>query len=141
MSPLQLRQQAAEAEREGDQWQRWANEAEHPKDGHVYRSKEDGSYWSFVGRWKHPSHRPYHVGWNGEYAIVQANGNFKNELQFVLLAEWDDRFELAWEPLKVCQFCGFSRMRPCLTRQTCANLTDYRLEPDEPDEDPAEASA
>ena len=111
-----------------------AGEDEHPKEGHVYYLKEDRSPWSFVGRWKHPKHQPYHANWNGEYAIVQAYGNFKNELRFILLAEWDDKFELAWEPMRVCQFCGFTRMRPCLKRQTCANLTDYRLEPDEPSE-------
>lgn len=109
-----------------------ALEREHPKLGHVYRSREDGTPWSFVGLWKHPSNRDYHVNWTGEYAIVQVYGNFKNELRFIDLAKWDDLFVVAWEPLKVCKFCGFSRMRPCLTRQTCASLTDCRLEPDEP---------
>jgi hypothetical protein len=105
--------------------------SEHPKDGHVYKSREDGVHWSFVARWKHPSHRDYHVNWSGEYAIIQVYGNFKNELRFVSLAQWDQLFELAWEPATVCKFCGFTRMKPCLVRQTCANLTDYRLEPDD----------
>ncbi len=109
--------------------------AEHPLPGHVYYGRADRSTWSFVGLWKHPEHRAYHVNWSGEYAIVQAYGNFKTELRFIDLSKWGELFEVAWEPLTVCKFCGFSRMRPCLTRQTCANLTDYRLEPDEPEAD------
>ncbi len=111
-----------------------AERTEQPLAGHVYRQRSDGTVWSFVARWKHPSHQPYHKGWDGEYAIVQEYGNFSNQPRLVLLADWDDQFELAWDPVKVCQFCGFTRMRPCLERQTCANLTDYRLEPEEPGE-------
>jgi len=113
-------------------------DAKHPLPGHVYYSREDRSAWSFVGLWQHPSHRDYHVNWSGQYAIVQVYGNFTNELRFIDLSKWDELFELAWEPLRRCKFCGFNRMRPCETRQTCANLTDYRPEPDEPaDEDHA----
>lgn len=108
---------------------------EHPKPGHVYYSREDRIAWSFIGFWKHPGHRDYHINWTGEYAVIQVSGVLSNPPRVVALADWDNLFELAWEPMQVCKFCGFTRMRPCLTRQPCANLTDYRLEPDDT-EDP-----
>lgn len=111
--------------------------SEHPKDGHVYKSREDGVHWAFVALWKHPRRQDYHVNWTGEYAVVQVYGNFKNELRLVSLVEWDALFDLARAPATVCKFCGFTRMRPCLVRQTCANLTDYRLEPDDVHDDEA----
>src|SRR4051812_5832726 len=100
----------------------------HPKDGHVYWLREDRTAWAYVGPWKHPRHQPYHVNWTGEYAIMQVSGNFTNDMRLIELTKFDELFELAWEPMRVCKFCGFTRMRPCEKRQTCASLTDYRLE-------------
>lgn len=108
--------------------------AEQPQLRHCYYDAQK-QVWSVEGFWHHPQHRDYHKDWDGDYVILQAYGNFKNELKFVLLAEFPETYTLAWEPLKVCRFCGFSRMAPCKTRQPCPNLTDYRLEPDDARED------
>ena len=102
---------------------------EAPQVGSTYFDAERQP-WRVVAFWKHPDHRSYHVGWTGEYVIVQEAGNYKNPLAFVLLADWTAKFTLAWEPLKVCRFCGFARMAPCTKRQTCPNLTDYRIDDD-----------
>jgi hypothetical protein len=48
----------------------------------------------------------------------------------VKLEDWAGAYTLAWEQMRVCEFCGFTRMAPCKTRQVCPNLTDYRLEDD-----------
>lgn len=112
---------------------------EGPLDGHVYRLRSDGSVWSFEGLWSHPKHQPYHVNWSGEFAIVQVYGNFKNELRLIKLEDWAELFELAWEPMRDCKFCGFPRMKPCLTRQFCASRTDAPLEPP-PSDEPEDAS-
>lgn len=106
-----------------------------PQLRHVYYDAQKKP-WSLEGFWRHPQHRPYHLNWTGNYAILQEYGNFKNLIQLVDVDKFDDEFSLAWEPLKVCRFCGFSRMKPCLTRQTCPNLSDYRLDPEEFIEDP-----
>lgn len=96
---------------------------------HCYRDTE-GRIWSVEGFWSHPQHRDYHVGWTGEYVIAQEYGNFNNEVRMVKREDWEASYSLAWEPMTVCKFCGFSRMRPCTKRQTCPSLTDYRLEDD-----------
>lgn len=88
---------------------------------HVYKDDEN-RIWSCEGFWKHPEYREYHKNWAGEYVILQEYGNFKNPIQLVLIEEFDSKFTLTWEPLKLCKFCGFSRMHPCLTRQACPNL-------------------
>lgn len=90
----------------------------------------DRTIWSVEGFWSHPQHRDYHKGWSGEYVIAQRYGNFTNEIRMVKLEDWPLFYSLAWEQMKVCKFCGFTRMAPCKTRQTCPNLTDYRLEDD-----------
>lgn len=87
--------------------------------------------WSVEGFWSHPQHRAYHKAWSGEYVIAQEYGNFTNEIRLVKLEDWAGAYSLAWEQMKVCEFCGFTRMAPCKTRQVCPNLTDYRLEDDE----------
>lgn len=91
---------------------------------HIYYDV-DQRPWSVEGYWHHPQHRPYHRDWSGDYVILQEYGNFKNPIQLVLREEFDSKFKLAWVPLKVCEFCGFSRMKPCVERQTCPNLTDH----------------
>jgi hypothetical protein len=100
----------------------------------------DKRVWSVEGFWSHPQHRDYHKNWSGEYVIAQEYGNFTNEIRLVKLEDWAGSYSLAWEQMKVCQFCGFTRMAPCKTRQTCPNLTDYRLEDDAADEPLAKAS-
>jgi len=91
---------------------------------HVYKGA-DGKHWSVEGFFTHPKHSPkinYVDGWTGRYVIVQEYGNFRNEIRMIREESFDGLLTLAWEPLKVCKFCGFSRMRPCETRQTCPNL-------------------
>jgi hypothetical protein len=94
---------------------------EAPKPAHCYYDV-DGRIWSVEGFWCHPQHRPYHKGWSGEYVIAQEYGNFKNEIRLVKLEDWPSEYTLAWAPMRVCQFCGFTRMMPCATRQRCPNL-------------------
>lgn len=102
-----------------------------------YRDAE-GKVWSIEGFWHHPQHRDYHNAWSGEYVIIQEYGNFTNEIRMTDLDGFLSRYTLAWEQMKVCQFCGFTRMSPCKVRQTCPNLTDYRLEDDTEYDEPAE---
>lgn len=102
---------------------------EAPQIGSTYYDAER-QLWTVVALWKHPNHRDYHKGWTGEYVIVQQYGNYKNPLALVPLVDWTAKFTLAWEPLKVCRFCGFSRMVPCTKRQPCPSLSDYRIEDD-----------
>jgi hypothetical protein len=90
----------------------------------------DKRVWSVEGFWSHPQHRAYHKAWSGEYVIAQEYGNFTNEIRLVKLEDWAGAYTLAWEQMRVCEFCGFTRMAPCKTRQVCPNLTDYRLEDD-----------
>lgn len=97
---------------------------------HLYR--DHAGIWKVVAFFDHPGHRPHHQNWSGKYVIVQEYGNFKNPMRMILAEDFDHLFTLAWEPMKQCAFCGHMRMAPCTKRQTCPNLTDYRLETDEP---------
>jgi len=105
---------------------------------HVYREAGNDKAWNVVALWKHPDHRDYHVNWHGRYVVCQEYGVFSNPPRIVYEDDFERDFTLAWEPMRVCQFCGFTRMHPCEKRQTCPSLTDYRLEPDDVhDEDAA----
>lgn len=97
---------------------------------HVYYDAQKKA-WSVEGFWHHPQHRDYHKNWSGDYVILQEYGNFNNPIQMVKAENFDAIFTLAWEPMRVCQFCGFTRMRPCQKRQKCSNLTDHHLEPED----------
>lgn len=57
--------------------------------------------------------------------VAQEYGNFGNPMIALSLEDWWKMHhdEPAWRPLKMCQFCGFSRDNPCLTRQVCPNLS------------------
>ena len=91
---------------------------------HVYKS-EDGKHWCVEGFFTHPKHYAsinYADGWTGRYAIVQEYGNFSNEIRLVREEDFSGLYTLAWGPLKVCKFCGFSRMVPCETRGVCPSL-------------------
>lgn len=87
--------------------------------------------WKCEGFWSHPERQDYHKGWSGKYVVLQEYGNFSNPIQMVKVEDFDSLFTSAWPPLKTCKFCGFSRTMPCQTRQKCANLIDYPLEPNE----------
>lgn len=104
---------------------------------HVYYDA-DKKPWACVQLWHHPKHRHYHVAWTGDYAIMQEYGNYKDPIQVVPIEEFAWRFSLAWAPMTVCRFCGFTRMSPCQKRQTCPNLSDRHLEPPEPRDDAEE---
>jgi hypothetical protein len=88
---------------------------------HVYYDQYK-TPWSCEGMWTHPQHRDYHLNWSGNYVIMQLYGNFKNEIRMVKVEDFDAQYTPAWEPLIVCKFCGFSRMRPCTVRGNCPSL-------------------
>lgn len=93
----------------------------------------DRSIWCVVGSWKSPEHRDYHRDWTGEYVAIRPNGLLSAPPRLVYLPLWPELFTLAWEPMRVCRFCGFTRMAPCKTRQPCPNLSDRSFtEPPEP---------
>jgi len=99
--------------------------------GVTYKSTVTDGYWKCVGFWSHPEHRDYHKNWTGQYAIMQEYGNYGNPILLAKLEKFEVLYTLAWESMKVCRFCGFSRMAPCTKRQTCPNLTDHMIEPDD----------
>lgn len=95
-----------------------------------------GTYWRVICAWKNPTHQPYHIGWTGEYVVIQPQAGLLSELpHFVYLPDFAREFTLAWEPSRRCQFCGFVRMAPCKVRQACPNLNDLSFtEPDDASE-------
>ena len=100
-----------------------------PGKGEVYRDRY-GHLWSFVALFKHDPKTCVPT----DYVIIQIYGNYGNEVEIVELDAFPHLYQFEWGPLIECKFCGFRRMSPCAVRQTCPNLTDYRLEPDEIDE-------
>lgn len=96
-----------------------------PAKGEVYRCRF-GHLWSFVALFKHD---PKTCA-PRDYVIIQIYGNYGNEVEIVELEAFPHLYIFEWGPLLECKFCGFRRMSPCATRQTCPNLRDYRLEDD-----------
>lgn len=97
-----------------------------PAKGEVWKHRDNGNHYSFVSMFHHDPKTcaPF------DYVIFQEYGNYGNEMEIVRVEAWPHLFEFAWGPLIECKFCGFRRMAPCATRQTCPNLRDYRLEDD-----------
>jgi len=97
-----------------------------PAKGEVWKHRYNGKHYAFVGYYTHDQRRAPR-----DYLIVQIYGNYGNEVEIIELGAWSHLFEFAWGPLIECKFCGFRRMTVCTQRQTCPNLQDHRLEPDD----------
>lgn len=95
-----------------------------PAKGEVYRDMRNGALYAFVANFRHD---PKTCA-PRDYVILQEYGNYGNEVEIIELAAFPHLFLFEWGPLLECKFCGFRRISPCATRQTCPNLRDAPLE-------------